>query len=294
MDILFPHLNIGIDKLSRVAFSIGGFQVYWYGVLICLGAVLGLVLVTKIAKAEGQNPDTYVDFAIWALICGIVGARTYYLVFYEHSLRDFLGIRNGGLAIYGGIIGGTLAAIVYTRIKKLNLFKFTDTLVFGLLCGQIFGRWGNFVNREAFGSFTDSLFALAYKASTVAGLKINGSEGAYNGTLYPITEIGGESYIQVHPTFLYESVWNLCVLIFLLFYRKKKNYNGELTVIYCFAYGLGRFWIESLRTDQLKIGIFPVSMLLSGILVLVAVIVEIVMVVKSKKSKNIEENKTEE
>ena len=183
MDILFPHLNIGIDKLSRVAFSIGGFQVYWYGVLICLGAVLGLVLVTKIAKAEGQNPDTYVDFAIWALICGIVGARTYYLVFYEHSLRDFLGIRNGGLAIYGGIIGGTLAAIVYTRIKKLNLFKFTDTLVFGLLCGQIFGRWGNFVNREAFGSFTDSLFALAYKASTVAGLKINGSEGAYNGTL---------------------------------------------------------------------------------------------------------------
>ena len=287
MDILFPHLNIGIDKLSRVAFSIGSFQVYWYGVLICLGAVLGLVLVTKIAKAEGQNPDTYTDFAIWALICGIVGARTYYLVFYEHSLRDFLGIRNGGLAIYGGIIGGTLAAIVYTRIKKLNLFKFTDTLVFGLLCGQIFGRWGNFVNREAFGSFTDSLFALAYKASTVAGLKINGSEGAYNGTLYPITEIGGESYIQV-------SVWNLCVLIFLLFYRKKKNYNGELTVIYCFAYGLGRFWIESLRTDQLKIGIFPVSMLLSGILVLVAVIVEIVMVVKSKKSKNIEENKTEE
>ena len=89
MDILFPHLNIGIDKLSRVAFSIGSFQVYWYGVLICLGAVLGLVLVTKIAKAEGQNPDTYTDFAIWALICGIVGARTYYLVFYEHSLRDF-------------------------------------------------------------------------------------------------------------------------------------------------------------------------------------------------------------
>ena len=188
----------------------------------------------------------------------------------------------------------TLSKSLNCLIKKLNLFKFTDTLVFGLLCGQIFGRWGNFVNREAFGSFTDSLFALAYKASTVAGLKINGSEGAYNGTLYPITEIGGESYIQVHPTFLYESVWNLCVLIFLLFYRKKKNYNGELTVIYCFAYGLGRFWIESLRTDQLKIGIFPVSMLLSGILVLVAVIVEIVMVVKSKKSKNIEENKTEE
>ena len=147
-----------------------------------------------------------------------------------------------------------------------------------------FWSLGNFVNREAFGSFTDSLFALAYKASTVAGLKINGSEGAYNGTLYPITEIGGESYIQVHPTFLYESVCNLCVLIFLLLYRKKKNYNGELTVIYCFAYGLGRFWIESLRTDQLKIGIFPVSMLLSGILVLVAIVVEIVMLVKNKKN----------
>lgn len=131
-----------------------------------------------------------------------------------NTLKRFLGIRNGGLAIYGGIIGGTLAAIVYTRIKKLNLFKFTDTLVFGLLCGQIFGRWGNFVNREAFGSFTDSLFALAYKASTVAGLKINGSEGAYNGTLYPITEIGGESYIQVHPTFCMK----VCVIYVSLYF----------------------------------------------------------------------------
>ena len=294
MEILFPHLNIGIDKLSRVAFTVGTFQVYWYGVLICLGAVLGLVLVTKIAKFEGQNPDTYVDFAIWALLCGVLGARTYYLVFYEHSLKDFLGIRNGGLAIYGGIIGGTLAAIVYTRIKKLKLFKFTDTLAFGLLCGQIFGRWGNFINREAFGSFTDSIFALAYRVDTVSGLAINGSEGAYNDTIYPITEIGGENYIQVHPTFLYESIWNLCVLIFLLFYRKHKRYNGELTVIYCFAYGLGRFWIESLRTDQLMLGIFPVSMLLSGVLIAVAFVVEIVMLVKIGKHKNTDENKIEE
>lgn len=294
MEILFPHLNIGIDKLSRVAFTVGTFQVYWYGVLICLGAVLGLVLVTKIAKFEGQNPDTYVDFAIWALLCGVLGARTYYLVFYEHSLKDFLGIRNGGLAIYGGIIGGTLAAIVYTRIKKLKLFKFTDTLAFGLLCGQIFGRWGNFINREAFGSFTDSIFALAYRVDTVSGLAINGSEGVYNDTIYPITEIGGENYIQVHPTFLYESIWNLCVLIFLLFYRKHKRYNGELTVIYCFAYGLGRFWIESLRTDQLMLGIFPVSMLLSGVLIAVAVVVEIVMLVKIGKHKNTDENKIEE
>ena len=293
MEILFPHLNIGIDKLSRVAFTVGTFQVYWYGVLICLGAVLGLVLVTKIAKFEGQNPDTYVDFAIWALLCGVLGARTYYLVFYEHSLKDFLGIRNGGLAIYGGIIGGTLAAIVYTRIKKLKLFKFTDTLAFGLLCGQIFGRWGNFINREAFGSFTDSIFALAYRVDTVSGLAINGSEGVYNDTIYPIIEIGGENYIQVHPTFLYESIWNLCVLIFLLFYRKHKRYNGELTVIYCFAYGLGRFWIESLRTDQLMLGIFPVSMLLSGVLIAVAVVVEIVMLVKIGKHKNTDENKIE-
>ena len=293
MGILFPHLNIGIDKLSRVAFTVGTFQVYWYGVLICLGAVLGLVLVTKIAKFEGQNPDTYVDFAIWALLCGVLGARTYYLVFYEHSLKDFLGIRNGGLAIYGGIIGGTLAAIVYTRIKKLKLFKFTDTLAFGLLCGQIFGRWGNFINREAFGSFTDSIFALAYRVDTVSGLAINGSEGVYNDTIYPIIEIGGENYIQVHPTFLYESIWNLCVLIFLLFYRKHKRYNGELTVIYCFAYGLGRFWIESLRTDQLMLGIFPVSMLLSGVLIAVAVVVEIVMLVKIGKHKNTDENKIE-
>mgnify|MGYP002588760305 CR=1 FL=1 len=148
------------------------------------------------------------------------------------------------------------------------------------------------VNREAFGSFTDSLFALAYKASTVAGLKINGSEGAYNGTLYPITEIGGESYIQVHPTFLYESVCNLCVLIFLLLYRKNKKFNGQIASLYMFGYGIIRFFVESLRTDQLKIGVFPVSMLLSGILVLVAIVVEIIMLVKNKKNR--EEIKTEE
>lgn len=284
MDILFPHLGIGIEHLDRVAFKIGGFQIYWYGILICLGAVLGLLLVTKIAKAQGESPDTYTDFAIWALICGIVGARTYYLVFYEHSIRNFFGIRNGGLAIYGGIIGGLIAAVIYSRAKKIHLPSFTDNLVFGLLCGQIFGRWGNFINREAFGSYTDSLLALAYKASTVAGLTVNGSEGIYNGTVYPITQIGSESYIQVHPTFLYESTWNLCTLIFLLVFRKHKKFNGELTLLYCIIYGTGRFWIESLRTDQLMIGSFPVSMLLSGGIAAAALCIEIFMLIKHSKN----------
>lgn len=291
MDILFPHLNIGIEKLDRVAFSIGSFQIYWYGIFICLGAVIGLILVTKIAKAQGQNPDTYTDFAIWALICGVIGARTYYLVFYEHSLKDFLAIRNGGLAIYGGIIGGFIAALVFTKIKKIKLLLFTDTISFGLLCGQIFGRWGNFINREAFGSYTDSLFALAYKTSTVSGLKIDGTQALYNNSTYPVTKIGFEDYIQVHPTFLYESFWNLCILIFLLFYRKKQKYTGELTVLYFLFYGIGRFFIESLRTDQLMIGPLPVSMVLSGLLAGSMLCIEIYMVIKSKNADttNIEE-----
>jgi phosphatidylglycerol:prolipoprotein diacylglycerol transferase len=276
-DIYFPNLGISIGKLDRVAFSFFGCNIYWYGILIATGVMLGALLLYKEAKRTGQSPDTYLDFMVFGIIMGVVGARSYYLLFHEGSLKEFIYIRNGGLAIYGGVIGGVLAVVIYTKYKKLNILKFTDTCAMSMLVGQIIGRWGNFVNREAFGKATNSLFAMALKADTVNGLHIakNAVEGIYNKTTYPLVEYGGVNYIQVHPTFLYESFSNFILLCFMFFYRKNKKFEGEMTVIYFAGYGLIRFFIESLRTDQLLIFGVPVSMILSALLFIFAIIFEI-------------------
>ncbi len=285
-DIYFPNLGISVDKLSRVAFSVFGCDIYWYGVFIAFGVFIAAVVLYKEAKRTGQSPDTYMDFLIFGIICGVVGARSYYLIFHDGSLRDFIYIRNGGLAIYGGVIGGVFAIVCFTKFKKLNMFQFTDTCAMSMLIGQIIGRWGNFVNREAFGKATNSLFAMALKVESVNGLDItkNLTQATYNNSVYPVMQYGGVSYIQVHPTFLYESFANFCLLTFIFFYRKKKRFEGELTVIYFAGYGLIRFCIESLRTDQLKIFGVPVSMLLSALLFVAAIIFEIYMLKKKSKT----------
>ena len=175
-EIVFPNLGIHIDTLDRVAFKLFGFEIYWYGILIGLGALGGILLAVHEAKRTGQDPDTYTDFAFWGIICGVVGARLYYLIFHSGSVIDFFKIREGGLAIYGGIIGGVLSAVIYTKVKKIPFTLFADTAVTSLYVGQIFGRWGNFFNREAFGRFTNSLFALCYRLDTVPGAELtNGS-----------------------------------------------------------------------------------------------------------------------
>lgn len=284
-DIYFPHLGINIDTLNRVAFKIGSFNIYWYGIFIALGAILGVALGLKEAKRTGQSQDIYSDFAFIGIVIGICCARIYYLIFHGDSLLDFFKFREGGLAIYGGVIGGLLTALVFSRLKKINFFKLVDTCVMSVLVGQIFGRWGNFFNREAFGSYTDSLFAMALKTDQVNGLVIKGENAIYQGNAtYPLTVINGINYIQVHPTFLYESLWNVCLLVFIFSIRKHKKFEGQLLSIYCIGYGLGRFFIESLRTDQLLILGLPVSMLVSAILVVSGIAVLII-------SKNSKKNK---
>ena len=272
-DIYFPHLGISIDSLSRVAFKIGSFNIYWYGIFIALGALLGIILCLNEAKRTGQSQDIYSDFAFIAIICGICGARIYYLIFHGDSILDFFKFRDGGLAIYGGVIGGILAALVYCKIKNINFFKLADTCVMSVLIGQIFGRWGNFFNTEAFGRYTDSLFAMALRADQVDGLKITGDTALYQGHAeYPVTVFDGINYIQVHPTFLYECLWNICLFIILFYFRKHKKFEGQLMAMYFIGYGFGRFLIESLRTDQLLILGIPVSMLVSAFLVVIGIV----------------------
>ena len=286
MDIIFPNLGIGIESLDRVAFSIFGFNIYWYGIFICFGALIGVKLCMKEAERTGQDKDIYMDFVFWCLLSGIVGARLYYLVFHGDSLLDFFAIRNGGLAIYGGVLGGLIAGIIYSRVKKVCFPKFADTIIMSVLCGQIVGRWGNFFNREAFGRATKSLFSMCYKISDVGGARLMGDYVKYNDATYPVTVIGGTNYIQVHPTFLYESMWNLCLLIALFVFRKHKRFDGELTLFYLAGYGTGRFLIESLRTDQLEVFGIPVSMLVAAVSVGAAASIEFYIIKKLKKNKN--------
>ena len=268
-DLSFVHLGITIEHM-RNSVSIFGFRVTFYGIIIGLGMLAGMWIAMQDAKRRGQDPDLYLDFALYAIIFSIIGARLYYVIFdwqlYKDNPIQILNLRAGGLAIYGGVIGAVLTLIVYTRVKKQSFLSMADTGVLGLITGQIIGRWGNFFNCEAFGGYTDNLLAMRIKASIVNPSMI--SQELWD---MRIVENGVE-YIQVHPTFFYESMWNLGVLLFLLWFRKRKKFTGEMMWLYFLGYGLGRVWIEGLRTDQLKLpgtGI-AVSQLLSAVLVLVS------------------------
>ena len=268
-DIRFVHLGITIEHLKS-SISVFGFRIAFYGIIIGIGMLAGIWIAQSDAKRRGQDPELYLDFALYAIICSIVGARIYYVIFewdyYKENLLQIFNLRAGGLAIYGGVIAGAITMIVYTRVKKVSFFSMADTGVLGLVTGQIIGRWGNFFNCEAFGGYTDSLLAMRIRRSLVNDNMLNADVLSHK-----IVENGVE-FIQVHPTFLYESCWNLCLLIFMLWFRKYKKYDGQMFWIYLFGYGTGRFWIESLRTDQLILfgtGL-AVSQALSLVLILVA------------------------
>ena len=269
-EIWFPNLGIEIDHLSRTAFTVFGQDIYWYGIFIGLGVILGVLLALHEAKRTGQTPDTYLDFIIYAMIIAIIGARLYYVIFswdfYSQHPEKIFAIREGGLAIYGGIIGGVLTAIVYSRVKKKNFWVMADTMAPSLILGQMLGRWGNFFNKEAFGGFTDNLFAMRYQLSQVRASDVTPD------ILQNLVTVNGVDYIQVHPTFLYESFWSLCVFIILLILQRKKKFNGQVCATYFFGYALGRVWIEGLRTDQLCIGNVPVSQALSAVLIIASVV----------------------
>lgn len=269
-EIWFPNLGIEIDHLSRTAFTVFGQDIYWYGIFIGLGVILGVLLALHEAKRTGQNPDTYLDFIIYAMIIAIIGARLYYVIFswdfYSQHPEKIFAIREGGLAIYGGIIGGVLTAIVYSHLKKKSFWVMADTMAPSLILGQMLGRWGNFFNKEAFGGFTDNLFAMRYQLSQVRASDVTPD------ILQNLVTVNGVDYIQVHPTFLYESMWSLCVFIILLILQRKKKFDGQVCATYFFGYALGRVWIEDLRTDQLCIGNVPVSQALSAVLIIASVV----------------------
>lgn len=266
MDISFPNLGIALQNVGK-SISIFGFDIAYYGIIIGSAIMIGFILASSEAKRTGQNPDDYFDLGIAGVIVGIMGARIYYVAFswdmYKDDLLSIFRLREGGLAIYGGIIGAALTVLVGARIKKMSAPLIFDTIAMPLLNGQMLGRWGNFFNREAFGEYTDSLLAMRLPVDAVRSGDITEL------MLEHMEVINGVQYIQVHPTFLYESLWN-CVLFILLFiYRKHKKFDGELFLLYIGGYALGRVWIEALRTDQLIIPgtSIPVSQLLAAILV---------------------------
>ncbi len=283
-DIRFPHLGIEITSLGK-GITIGGFTIAFYGMIIAFGMVMGYLMTAFQAKRTGQEPDLYLDLALWDIVFAVIGARIYYVIFswdyYKDNLLQIFNTRGGGLAIYGGVIAGVITTIIFGKIRKQNFFQLLDTACVGLITGQIIGRWGNFCNREAFGGYTDSLFAMQLKESDVAPANLTHT------VLKHIVEIDGVRYIQVHPTFLYESLWNVGVLIILLLFTKHRRYNGQIFLIYLLGYGLGRVWIEGLRTDQLIFfgtGV-AVSQVLSGVLVVISAGILIYQYCRGRRNK---------
>ncbi len=251
--ISFPGLGIEEFTVSRVAFTLFGREVYWYGVIIMLGMVAAFIHAYLRSKQEKIRADDILDVGIFVALIGVLGARLYYVIFdffkrpenYE-SFVDFIAVWDGGLAIYGGVIAGSLTAFVVSRVKKINPFKVFDIVTPGVMLAQAMGRWGNFVNGEAFGGVVpaDSL-------------------------LYPFrmgvsSSFTGYHMLYVHPTFLYESLWNLVGFTLITIFYRKKKFNGQVALTYFAWYGLGRMFIEGLRTDSLYIGSLRVSQLVGA------------------------------
>lgn len=281
MSIAFPHLGIYLKYVPK-SFTIFGFRIAMYGLIIGIGVLCGVSLAAHVAKITKQNPDWYWDLAIYLLIFSIMGARLYYVIFawdyYKNDPMEIFNIRNGGLAIYGGVIVGFITLAVYVRVKHKSYRLMADTGIFGVIMGQIIGRWGNFTNREAFGDYTDSLLAMRLPVSMVRSIEITDKMQTHMSA--------ATNYIQVHPTFLYESLWNVLILTLMLLYIKHKKFHGEVALLYLGGYGFGRGLVESLRTDQLRLPgtSIPVSQLLGFTLFAFALITDIAVRIYMKKN----------
>jgi phosphatidylglycerol:prolipoprotein diacylglycerol transferase len=232
----FPGLGIGEFTVDSEAFSIFGAPIAWYALIICFGMIFAVAYVMYRAKQIGIDSEQIIDFALFVIPIGVLGARLYY-VFMEldsfDTVWDALNIRNGGLAIYGGIIAGAITVFCVCKYKKIDFLAFADCVVPGLIMAQAIGRWGNFMNGEAFGSITDSFLRM--------GILNYNSMYTFNTT----------EMVYVHPTFLYESLWNIVGFVAINFFYKHKKYDGQIFLMIFGWYGLGRMWIEGLRTDSL-------------------------------------------
>ena len=250
--ITFPGLGLSFQA-SRVAFTIGGKPFYWYGIIIAVGFLLAVGYSLKRSREFGLTQDNIIDMLIRAVPLAIICARAYYCIFkwdmYKDNPISLLYIWEGGLAIYGGIIGAVLGLLLFTKRHKISTLAMMDIGGLGLLIGQCIGRWGNFINREAHGGVTDAFLRMG------------------------LTDAAGNT-VYVHPTFLYESLWNLLGFVLLHFYSKRRKYDGQVFVMYLGWYGLGRMFIEGLRTDSLYLGNtnLRISQLVAGICVLFAAV----------------------
>ena len=229
MDIAFPHLGIYLKNVPKTI-MVGSFGIAIYGILIAVSMLLGVTIASHVAKRRGQDPDLYWDAFLWIVVSAIAGARIYYVIFmwdyYKDNLPQIFNLRAGGLAIYGGIILSVVTIFVFCKKRKADPGQFLDNVGFGLVVGQIIGRWGNFFNREVFGEYTDSLLAMRLPVSMVRASDISESIAAHMEA--------GTNYIQVHPTFLYEGMWNAMVLAVMAVYLKKglRKFDGEIFLVY--------------------------------------------------------------
>lgn len=259
--ITFPNLGIELNP-SRVAFSLFGKDIYWYGIIIALGFALAVIYAMRRVDEFGLVQDNILDFIFVAVPAAVICARLYYCIFewesYKNDPISVLYIWEGGIAIYGAVIGSIIAAVLFCKVKKVPLLPLMDIGALGLLIGQMIGRWGNFINREAHGAVTDSFFKMGLVS-------------------------GGET-VYYHPTFLYESLWNLVGFILLHFFSKKRKFDGQIFLGYVIWYGLGRAWIEGLRTDSLYLldtGI-RVSQLLAAVSAIAGIAV-MIHILRAKK-----------
>lgn len=285
MEILrFPGLGWEIP-ISRVADSIGSLEIYWYGVIIAVGFGLGLWVYLSHNRSCGIHPDEGLDIILWSMLGAIVGARAYYVAFqwdhYKDNLKEIFNLRGGGLAIYGGIIGALIVAFIVCRSKKLPMLPVADAAFPGVMLGQAIGRWGNFFNMEAFGTNTTLPWGMTsdtisnYLSRHQAALLAQG--------------VVVDPAMPVHPTFLYESLWNLIgVAVLLLWLFPRRSYDGQITLGYTAWYGLGRFFVEGLRTDSLMWGSVRVSQALGGVLFIVAAGLMLAIFLWSRKPMTLE------
>ena len=272
--ISFPKLGISIDPPA--GFSLGNMSIYFYGVIIALGLFLAVAYALKRRKQFGLLEDDILDGVLWIVPVSIICARAYYCIFnwseFAADPKSVLYIWKGGIAIYGAVIGAAICVVIHCLIKKISIPAVLDMVALSFLIGQFIGRWGNFFNREAFGAYCDHFLAMRvpsfvlsststspHFAEALAELQQKAAEGGYEG------------FYQVHPTFLYESLWNLVGFIALHFLSKKRRYDGQIALAYVAWYGLGRTFIEGLRMDSLPVGPFRVSQLVAAVTCFIAV-----------------------
>lgn len=263
--VKFPALNLEF-KIGRIAIpsKVIGIDIYWYAIIIASGILLAFLYCSKEAKRQGMDKDLFIDILLWGIPAGIIGGRLYYVIFkwdyYSKNLGEIFAIRDGGLAIYGAIIFAVLAVYIYTKKNKISTLKVFDIGAIGLLIGQAVGRWGNFFNQEAFGGNTSLLWGMTSEkiSSYLEMLKSRG--------------INIDPSLPVHPTFLYESLWNFTGIIIFNYIIKRKRFDGQVFFGYIIWYGFGRMLIESLRTDSLYFLGFRISQIIGAFSVLIGII----------------------